>query len=70
MPTLCGVGRRPSPGELGDCRDLPRGLGGAFQTAARAADLIFVGDVVALDADPDVRPPLFHGGRYAFRRSE
>ncbi|MBA3364238.1 MAG: hypothetical protein H0U03_00405 [Actinobacteria bacterium] len=69
MPTLCGVGRRPSPGELGDCRDLPRGLGGSFQTAARAADLIFVGDV-ALDVDPGVRPLLFHGGRYGFRRSE
>ncbi len=28
--------------------------------------LIFVGEVVALGHDPDVRPLLFHGGRYRF----
>jgi len=28
--------------------------------------LIFVGEVVALGQDPDVRPLLFHGGRYRF----
>ena len=27
--------------------------------------LIFIGEVVAIGADPDVRPLVFHGGRYA-----
>jgi flavin reductase (DIM6/NTAB) family NADH-FMN oxidoreductase RutF len=28
--------------------------------------LIFLGEVVALGSDPDVRPLLFHGGKYRF----
>lgn len=35
-------------------------------TAHEAGDhLIFIGDVVALGVDPEVRPLLFHGGGYA-----
>ena len=32
--------------------------------------LIFIGEVVALGHNPDVRPLLFHGGRYCFVRDD
>ena len=31
---------------------------------------IFIGEVLALEVDPDVRPLLFHGGGYAYLRED